>query len=82
MKKVLSIAVAAAFAAASFGALAQDKKKEEVKAKQGGQLKSAGGAVTTADKKTKDNKGADVKLPQPEGKRKTEAQRTDKKDKK
>jgi hypothetical protein len=83
MKKILTVVIAAAFAATSFGALAQDKKKEDVKAKQGGEVKSAGGAaVTTADKKTKDNKGADIKLPQPEGKRKTETQRTDKKDKK
>jgi hypothetical protein len=80
MKKVLSIAVAAVFTAASFGALAQDKKKDEVKAKQGGQLKSAGGAaVTTADQKKKDNKGVALPTPTPEGKRKTEAQRTEKK---
>jgi Cu/Ag efflux protein CusF len=80
MKKALAIAIAAAFAAVSFGALAQDKKKEDVKAKQGGEVKSAGGAaVTTADKKTKDNKGAAIPMPENQGKRKDEKQRTEKK---
>jgi Ni/Co efflux regulator RcnB len=79
MKKLLSIAVAAAFAASSFAVVAQDKKAEKKKedVKSASPVKSAsGGAVTTATDKPKDTKGA--ALPTPEGKRKTEAQRTDK----
>lgn len=80
MKKLLSIAVAAAFAATSFAALAQDKKKDDVKSAQGGKVTTPGKAnVTTGtDKPKSDKKGAEVKIT-PDGKRKTEAQRTDKK---
>ena len=78
MKKMLSVVVAAAFAASSFGALAQDKKKEEVKSAAGaGVTTPAKGAVTTAtEKPERDKKGV---MPKHEGKRKTEEQRTDKK---
>jgi len=72
MKKMLSIAVAAAFAASSFGALAQDKKD----------VKAAGGGVKSADKSTnvttgggkpkEEGKGKGLEH---QGKRKTEAQR-------
>lgn len=80
MKKILSIAVAAAFAATSFGALAQDKKKEEVKAKQGGAVSSPSGSnVTTGGGKPKEEKKGTASAPENQGKRKTEAQRTDKK---
>ena len=78
MKKLLSIVVAAAFAASSFGVLAQDKKKDEVKSAQGAGVTTPGkAAVTTAtEKPMKEKKG---KMPKNQGKRKTEAQRTDKK---
>ena len=78
MKKLLAIAVSAAFAVSSFGALAQDKK-QEVKSKQGGEVKSAGkDAVTTATDKPKKEAG---KGPEPKniGKRKDEKERMDKK---
>ena len=78
MKKMLSIVVAAAFAASSFGVLAQDKKKDEVKSAQGAGVTTPGkDAVTTATgKPERDKKG---KKPKNEGKRKTEGQRIDKK---
>lgn len=79
MKKLLSIAVAAVFAAASFGALAQDKKD----------VKSGGGAAKSGDKSQtvttgggkpkRDEKGMEIPKPEHQGKRKNEAQRTDKK---
>ncbi|MBC7803700.1 MAG: hypothetical protein H7Y16_07470 [Candidatus Parcubacteria bacterium] len=79
MKKMLSIAVAAAFAVSSFGVLAQDKKKDEVKSAQGTGVTSANKAAvtTTTGKPERDKKGAP--LPGPDGKRKNEAERTDKK---
>ena len=78
MKKMLSIVVAAAFAASSFGVLAQDKKKEEVKSAAGAGVTTPGKApVTTGtDKPVKAKKG---KMPKNQGKRKSEAERTDKK---
>ena len=77
MKKLLSIAVAAAFAATSLAAVAQDKKKDEVKSAAGSNVTTPGKApVTTADQKPKDKKGGELKN---QGKRKTEAQRTEKK---
>ncbi len=79
MKKIIAIAVATAFAASSFGALAQDKKD----------VKSGGDAAKTADKnavttgggkpKRDEKGGAKVPKPKHQGKRKTEEQRTDKK---
>ena len=74
MKKLLAIAVSAAFAVSSFGALAQDKKKDEVKSAQGAGVKSQDkGAVTTATGKPENaEKGA---MPKNLGKKKTEAQR-------
>ncbi len=80
MKKLLSIAVAAAFAASSFAALAQDKKKEEVKSAQGSNVTTPAKApVTTATEKPKqDGKGAPLKI-ENQGKRKDEKQRTEKK---
>jgi hypothetical protein len=79
MKKLISIAIAAAFAATSFGALAQDKK--DVKSAQGGGVTTPGkDAVTTGGgKPKKDATGAPMAKPKHQGKRKTEAQRTDKK---
>jgi hypothetical protein len=78
MKKLLSVAVAAAFAATGLSALAQDKKGE-VKSSAGAVTTPAKGAVTTGGgKPVQDKKGVDVKIT-PEGKRKTEAQRTEKK---
>jgi TRAP-type C4-dicarboxylate transport system substrate-binding protein len=77
MKKLLSIAVAAAFAASSFGAIAQDKKKTDVKSAQGGAVTTPDkGAVTTGTDKVKDKKGGELKN---QGKRKNEKQRTEKK---
>ena len=78
MNKLLSVVVAAAFAASSFGVLAQDKKKEEVKSATGAGVTTPGkAAVTTGtDKPMKEKKG---KMPKNEGKRKTEGERTDKK---
>ena len=78
MNKLLSVVVAAAFAASSFGALAQDKKKEEVKSAAGaGVTTPAKGAVTTAtEKPEREKKGV---KPEFQGKRKDETQRTDKK---
>ena len=78
MKKLLSVVVAAAFAASSFGVLAQDKKKEEVKSAQGSNVKSQDkGAVTTAvGKPEKAEKGA---MPKNLGKKKSEAERMEKK---
>ena len=78
MKKILAVVVAAAFAATSFGSLAQDKKKEDVKGAQGEAVKSAGkGAVTTGtDKPKKEGKGMPLEN---KGKRKDEKERTDKK---
>ena len=78
MKKLLSIAVAAAFAATGFAAIAQDKKGE-VKSGAGAVTTPAKGAVTTGGGKPKeDKKGVDIKIT-PEGKRKDEKQRTEKK---
>ena len=75
MKKLLAVAVAAAFAASGFAALAQDKKE----------VKSAGGAAKAADKSTavttggakpkRDEKGGIGIKMEHQGKRKTEAQR-------
>jgi Ni/Co efflux regulator RcnB len=86
MKKLISIVVAAAFAALSVSAIAashagagMDKKKEEVKAKQGGSVTAADkkSPVTTAtDKPKKETKGA---MPKNTGKRKDEKERMDKK---
>ena len=77
MKKILSIAVAAAFAAASFGALAQDKK--DVKSAQGGNVATpSGGNVTTGGGKPDEAKKGG-KFPENQGKRKTEAERMEKK---
>lgn len=77
MKKLLSIAVAAAFAATSLAAVAQDKKKAEVKSAAGSNVTTPGKApVTTADEKVKDKKGGELKN---QGKRKDEKQRTEKK---
>lgn len=77
MKKLLSIAVAAAFAATSLAALAQDKKKAEVKSAAGSNVTTPGKApVTTANDKVKDKKGGELKN---QGKRKDEKQRTEKK---
>ena len=79
MKKILSIAVAAAFAATSMVALAQDKKKEEVKAKQGGNVATpSGGNVTTGGGKPAEAKKGGA-LPENQGKRKSEAERMQKK---
>ena len=80
MKKLLSIAIAAAFAATSFSALAQDKKD----VKSGGDVAKSGDKsqnVTTGGSKPKrDEKGGmHVKKPEHQGKRKTEEQRTEKK---
>lgn len=79
MKKLLAIAVSAAFAVTSFGALAQDKKKEEVKAKAGGGVTAADkSAVTTATGKPKQEaKGGEG--PKNIGKRKGEKERMEKK---
>lgn len=78
MNKLLPVVVAAAFAASSFGVLAQDKK-QEVKSAQGAAVTTPGkAAVTTATgKPKKENKGG--ALPKNQGKRKTEAQRMEKK---
>ena len=87
MKKLLSIVVAAAFAAVSVGAIAashagagdkMDKKKDEVKSAAGaGVTTPAKAPVTTAtDKPQRDKDGKPLKN---QGKRKTEGERTDKK---
>lgn len=76
MKKLISIAVAAAFAATSLGALAQGNKD----VKSGGGVAKSGDksqTVTTATAKPKDK--GEGKMPEHQGKRKTEKQRTDKK---
>jgi Ni/Co efflux regulator RcnB len=87
MKKLLSIVVAAAFAAVSASAIAashagagdkMDKKKEEVKAAQGAKVTTPEKAtVTTGTDKPKREKGGPT--PKNQGKRKTEGERTDKK---
>lgn len=78
MTKIISIAVAAAFAATSFAALAQEKKGE-VKSGAGAVTTPAKGAVTTGGgKPVEAKKGVDIKIT-PEGKRKDEKQRTEKK---
>jgi len=88
MKKLLAVVVSAAFAAVSVSAIAAShagagdkmgKKKEEVKAKQGGGVTAADkkSAVTTAtDKPKKEAKG---EMPKNTGKRKDEKERTEKK---
>ena len=79
MKKIITTVVAAAFAASSLAALAQDKKKEEVKGKQAGAVTApSGGAVTTGEAKPAEAKKGG-KLPENQGKRKDEKQRTEKK---
>lgn len=79
MKKLLAIAVSAAFAVTSFGVLAQDKKKDEVKAKAGGGVTAADkSAVTTATDKPKKATG-DGPAPKNIGKRKDEKERMEKK---
>ncbi len=88
MKKLLSIVVAAAFAAVSVNAIAashagagdkMDKKKDEVKSAQGAGVKAADkSAVTTATDKPKKAAGKG-KTPKNMGKRKDEKERTDKK---
>jgi len=79
MKKVIGIVVAAAFAVSSFGALAQDKKKEEVKSAAGGSVKAADkkSNVTTAEGKKKEMKSGPA--PKNIGKRKDEKERMEKK---
>jgi hypothetical protein len=87
MKKLLSIVIAAAFAAVSASAIAashagagdkMDKKKDEVKSAAGaGVTTPAKDAVTTATDKPKKEKGGPT--PKNQGKRKTEGERTDKK---
>jgi Ni/Co efflux regulator RcnB len=80
MKKLLSIAVAAAFAASSLAAVAQDKKKQDVKSAQGTNVTTPGKApVTTATEKPKNDKKGAVGGPEFQGKRKTEAERMEKK---
>jgi hypothetical protein len=80
MKKLFAIVVSAAFAASSFGALAQDKPKEEVKSKQGGGVTAADkkSAVTTGTDKPKKEAGKG-KTPKNLGKRKDEKERMEKK---
>lgn len=81
MKKFMGVVVAAAFAMSSFGALAQDKKKEEVKAKQGGSVTAADkkSNVTTAEGKKKEQTKGEA--PKNIGKRKGEKERMDEKKK-
>ena len=80
MKKLIGVVVAAAFAMSSFGALAQDKKKEEVKAKQGGGVTAADKSkVTTAEGKKKEQTSGPA--PKNIGKRKGEKERMEEKKK-
>ena len=81
MKTLLSIIVSAAFAVTSFGALAQDKKKEEVKSPSGAAVKAADKSnVTTATgKPKKETKGEPLPKPKNIGKRKDEKERMEKK---
>jgi len=77
MKKQLSIVIAVAFAASSFAVVAQDKK-QDVKS-QGTPVTTPGKApVTTANQKPKKDTGKGA-MPEHQGKRKTEAQRMEKK---
>jgi len=88
VKKLISIVVAAAFAAVSVSAIAashagagdkMDKKKDEVKSAQGGGVKAADkSAVTTGTDKPK-KAAAKGKTPKNLGKRKDEKERMEKK---
>ena len=77
MKKIAIAVIATAFAATSLGAFAQDKK--DVKSAQGGNVAAPSGSnVTTGGGKPAEAKKGG-KLPENQGKRKDEKQRTEKK---
>jgi Ni/Co efflux regulator RcnB len=79
MSKLLPVVVAAAFAAASFTAIAQDKKKQDVKSAQSGNVVTQDKkAVTTAtDKPKQDAPKKAAPAPKAEPKKAAEAPKTE-----
>jgi hypothetical protein len=79
MKKLLSVAIAAAFAASSFGVLAQDKK--DVKSGGSNVTTPAKDSVTTGGGKPKKDASGSASIPKPkhQGKRKNEKERMEQK---